>query len=456
MTLTNSVSLLEEPGVQVNDFNVTLGTMKAPVNARVSLRRYFETSSCISTPLITATLCVIFIPTGIVSTMLGPMLPFLSKHWVLSDVQAGYLFTSQFAGSILGVMISGKAMWRGFRPVLVLGFVLLSCGVASLQTSSAALAFAGIFLYGVGLGLTIPSINLLVARIHSANASIPLNYLNLCWGLGAVACPFLIAMCQSRFHTVSPVQYGLAVTFVVFAIALAVITIPGSNSEKSTLADVKTRIEVWRSPFLSVLAGLFFLYVATENGVAGWIAFHAKRTEVSFGTLWTVIPGFFWGSLLLGRAIGHLLLRIVSELNAVRIHLLIAIAGIVVLVAAHNLPMIICASIVIGLGLSTVFPFYVNLLSERFGPGAPKAGAVLFALGGLGGACGPLAVGFIAGHYSLRVGFLLPLAGCAMMLVLCGPRRNWWDEFHLDVCPRANESGPIGNAAVSSGPDIFS
>ncbi len=43
-----------------------------------------------------------FILTGMVTTLLGPILPTLSSKWSLDDLRAGYLFTAQFLGSIYG------------------------------------------------------------------------------------------------------------------------------------------------------------------------------------------------------------------------------------------------------------------------------------------------------------------------------------------------------------------
>src|SRR5256885_14980523 len=60
-----------------------------------------------------------FVLTGVVNTMVGPLLPVLSARWALNDAHAGYLFTAQFSGSMLGVMGSGFLMLlRGFPPFL--------------------------------------------------------------------------------------------------------------------------------------------------------------------------------------------------------------------------------------------------------------------------------------------------------------------------------------------------
>ena len=41
-----------------------------------------------------------FIPTGLITVLLGPLLPSLAARWSLNDTQGGYLFTAEFLGSL--------------------------------------------------------------------------------------------------------------------------------------------------------------------------------------------------------------------------------------------------------------------------------------------------------------------------------------------------------------------
>ena len=71
--------------------------------------------------------------TGVVNTLLGPVLPALSARWHLSDAQAGYFFTAQFLGSIAGVILTGVLFpRRGFRLSLMFGYLLMAVGLNSL------------------------------------------------------------------------------------------------------------------------------------------------------------------------------------------------------------------------------------------------------------------------------------------------------------------------------------
>ena len=127
-----------------------------------------------------------FVLTGVVSTLLGPALPALSARWQLSDTRAGYFFTTQFAGSIAGVILTGLLLpRRGFRFSLMFGYLLMAGGLSSLGAAEWRFALLGTFTFGLGLGTVIPSTNLLVSSLNPHGRAAALSALNFCWGAGA-------------------------------------------------------------------------------------------------------------------------------------------------------------------------------------------------------------------------------------------------------------------------------
>ena len=105
-----------------------------------------------------------FVLTGVITTILGPILPYLSARWSLNDSQAGFFFTAQFLGSLSGVGAFSLFSRRlGMRAVLLAGYLLMIAGVALLGSPAHPVALLGMFLAGVSLGLVITASNLMVA-----------------------------------------------------------------------------------------------------------------------------------------------------------------------------------------------------------------------------------------------------------------------------------------------------
>ena len=94
----------------------------------------------------TAVAHIAFVPTGIMTVLLGPVLPSLAARWSLNDAQAGELFTAQFLASTVGVALSGVLVPRlGYRLVLVLGLAFMALGVGTLPLGSWALGMSSVF-----------------------------------------------------------------------------------------------------------------------------------------------------------------------------------------------------------------------------------------------------------------------------------------------------------------------
>jgi len=356
-----------------------------------------------------------FVLTGVMTTLLGPTLPILSARWSLNDAQAGYLFTSQFASSIIGVAISSWLIQRrGYRLTLLLGMVLMGIGAGSLAAANWGVGLTSVGVYGAGDGVTSATANLLISELNPTRRAAALNLLNFSWGIGAVGCPFLVAILQ-RANRMTVFWYGMALLLALEALCLALIRLPTLRSE--TRRPGTSRI--WKTRLFPILGALFFVYVGTETSLGGWIASYARRIDVGPGTFWVMTPSFFWGTLLVGRATAPLLLRRMRETSLASAGLVLSCVGVAVLLAAHGMTSIVLGAALAGLGLSSVFPINISLISRWFGDEGVRFGGVMFALAGLGGATLPRLVGlFSVQTGNLKAGLVVPFLGSATMLVL--------------------------------------
>jgi MFS transporter, FHS family, glucose/mannose:H+ symporter len=359
-----------------------------------------------------------FVLTGVITTMLGPLLPILSLRWALSDRQAGYLFTAQFATSTLGVMVSTVMIRKhGYRVALLQGLTLMAAGAVLLAEASWGLGVISACLFGAGMGVTIPASNLLISDLNSTRRASALNLLNFSWGVGAVGCPFVVAMLQPAHQTVW-LLYATALLLVVIASLIAAVRFPADLHEgKPAAAPVGSN--PWKSPFIVILGALFFIYVGTENSVGGWVASYARRLETGSARVWAMTPSVFWGALLLGRALAPIFLTKVSETTLASASLALATGGVTVLLAGRSMSGVLLGAGMAGLGLSCIFPINIAMLSHRFAEMASRVGGLMFAVAGLGGATLPWLVGALSTRFgSLQIGLFVPLAGTAIMLLL--------------------------------------
>lgn len=357
-----------------------------------------------------------FFPTGILTTLLGPMLPILIARWAMNDTQAGNLFLVQFLTCMVGVQLSGVLLSRwGYRPAFLSGMLLMACGVATLLMGSLWVGMISVAVYGLGLGLIIPTDNLLIAEISTgsglSSGAGAVSLLNFFWGVGAVFCSLMVAW--SAAHHLLPVFLGsVAVLLVVLALGMRNLPFPQAHAERSSVAWR----ELAKSPAIWLFAAVFFFYPGAETAVGGWIGSYVSRLSAHGAAIASLMPAFFWSALTVGRALGGAFLRHVSERQVLRAGYGAGAAGIALMLWAPSLAGVIGGALITGLSFATLYPITVAQFSHRFGVAARSIGALMFSLASLGPAVIPWAVGVISHSTgSLRAGLLLPLGATVLL-----------------------------------------
>ncbi|MFZ0772338.1 MAG: MFS transporter [Candidatus Sulfotelmatobacter sp.] len=358
-----------------------------------------------------------FVVTGIVTTMIGPILPILIGRWSLTDQRAGLFFTAQFCGSMVGVASIGWLIGRGYRHTFVCGFGLIAAGVAGLNLGSHVASLAATAVFGCGLGQALSAANLWVAEVAKARRVAALSILNLMWGIGAIACSPLVMLAE-RHRVTSWLLYAIAACSALTAVILAGLNLEPGTTEYEEQPSPDPRENISMSSTVSLTA-LFFLYVGSENSVAGWVASLTKRVNPDSRGLWALAPMFFWGGLLAGRALVPLVPLRRRERTLLASGLMLAAAGICLLLRARTFASVAICVTAAGLGLAGIYPILIAWLVKAFGERSRRIGAIMFALAAMGGATMPWLVGLTSTTTgSLRAGLLVPLVGCVAMFAL--------------------------------------
>ena len=364
---------------------------------------------------------IAFLPTGILTTLLGPMLPILIVRWSLNDAQAGNLFLVQFLSAVVGVQLSGVLLSRlGFRPAFLSGLLLMACGAATLYVGRAWLGMGSVAVYGMGLGLIVPTDSLLIAEISSNSRTSAVSLLNFFWGVGAVLCSLLVAWAAA--HKLLPFFLG-SVSLFLGLLAFAMRGLPFPPAATSEHRALPWR-EIAGSPAFWLFAAVFFLYPGAETAVGGWIGSYVSRLSPSGAKMAPAMPAFFWSALTVGRALGTLFLSYLPEQRVLRAGYATASAGIVLMLWSSSPPGVIAGALVTGLSFATLYPITVARLSLRFGVTARSIGAFMFSLASVGPAVIPWMVGVASqATGSLRAGLLLPLGATVVLFLI--HMREW-------------------------------
>src|SRR5271170_2456218 len=144
--------------------------------------------------LIFSTIVAIFVY-GMISAMLGTILPELSDRFRLSPRQNGTIAFAQALGLIIASLGVGPLLDNeGKKLGLIIGLALIATALFALPRSSGfrSILFL-LFLLGLGGGIVVTGANALVSDVSETHRASALNLVNLFFGLGALATPFISA-----------------------------------------------------------------------------------------------------------------------------------------------------------------------------------------------------------------------------------------------------------------------
>lgn len=361
-----------------------------------------------SSPLRSLTpLFLYFAASGIVTVMLGPLLPSLITRWHLQDAQAGTLFTTFFLGQLIGAWFAT----RDLRLSVLLGATLTAAGCAALAWASFHTAHLALFAAGLGLGSGLTAGNV-IAGTSTTRRARTLALLNVSWSIGAIASAALIRACA---------PYGARLFFLLTASLLALgglfaITLPRILTDTPPRAPQPTRIPL-PALTLAIFAASMLLYIGNENALGGWLPSFAIRNSPAIAA--STIALLYWLSELLSRLLMAALLSLVTESVLYRASLaLLLLTQIALILTPHPSPaFVLAATILNGAALGPLYPLIVSFLLARTGQHA-RLGR-LFALASIGGATLPWLTGVVSTRFGgLRPGLLVPAAGALLMLAI--------------------------------------
>ncbi|HQU92000.1 MAG TPA: MFS transporter [Pyrinomonadaceae bacterium] len=360
----------------------------------------------------------VFFLSGIATVIIGQVLPHLAGRFQLDDLQLGYFFPAQFIGSITGTLMTN---WLGrlgrLIPASAAGALLMAVGIAMLNLGSYELVLVAFLVNGLGIGLTLPAINVLTLERNPENSGSALNFLNFFWGLGAIVSKPLVdftAQGTSLFNT----TLCLSIPLLVLSIAIFLLPTPTeARVKKSEAGDDRTPI--WSNPLSWAIALFAFIHVGFESGIGGWLTTYSDRVQGS-ATVHLITPTFlFFLFFIIGRAIAPAFFRYLDENKVIFISLLVILSGLALILTASESIQLGIGGALCGIGTSSVFPTNVSRFSKAFGHQAMRRATPLFLSGTLGATTITWLIGFLSQRLGdLRSGMYVLAVSILLLIVL--------------------------------------
>jgi predicted MFS family arabinose efflux permease len=339
--------------------------------------------------------------------------------------EMGLVLFGLSVGSMAGILNSGWLVSRfGTRPIalaamltVMLALVVMSLGVI---LASALVTAFGLFLFGLGMGISEIAINVDGADVEQITGKHVLHTLHGCFSLGTVAGALL-----------GIVATALDFPVALHLVAIAVVAVPvllyfvrdipfgigiEARAEKGA-PSIARGPAVWKDPRV-ILIGIVVLAMALAEGAANdWLPLLMVDEYGFSATSGSLIFLGFASAMTVGRFAGGWFLARFGRVAVIRGSAVIGAIGLCFVIFAHH-PVLAGAAVILwGLGASLGFPVAISAAGDS-GPNPAARVRIVAMVGYVAFLVGPPLLGFVGEEFGLRNAMLIVLALVGLAAVL--------------------------------------
>lgn len=369
-------------------------------------------------PALIATM-VIFAVNGLAFASWAARIPTAARVLDLSTGQMGAVLLTMAIGSVLALPMAGSVAARiGTANTVRLGGSISALGglilAFALASSSVPITVAGLFLFGVGIGLWDVSQNVEGAAIERELHRSVMAKFHAAFSGGA----FLGALLGAGLSALNiALQWHLLGLVLIVVIAIFYGTryfLPDSAHQEAVAQQSSVPAKnPWLEP-RTLLIGLVVLGAALTEGAANdWMA---KATVDGLGaseSVGALVFAIFIASMTLLRFFGGGLIDRWGRVPMLYASLGSSLVGLLIFVFAPNVGIAIVGALLWGAGAALGFPTGMSAAADDPARAAKRV-SVVSTIGYVAFIAGPPAIGFLGDHLTLRIALLV--IGVVMLL----------------------------------------
>jgi fucose permease len=366
-----------------------------------------------------------FISLGLPDSILGTTWPVMRGEMGLPLDAAGFVSIVITVGSVISGLLSGKInKFLGTGKVVF--FSCFMTGAALLSISFIPKFYWLVILavpLGFGAGSVDASLNNYVALHFKAHH---MNWLHSFWGLGATIGPIIVSGFLSAeggwrtsYRVISFIQLTLAI--------ILFITLPlwkkvnhskkeQFNTDNTLKSRNQNKKHVLMINGVIYAMGVFLFYCGVEMSVGLWGSSYLIQIKLLKPETAAFFVALYYLGITMGRVISGFFSFKLTNKQLIKIGVIISILAMLLMFIPLGKGFIIIPMVLLGLGLSPIFPAMVHETPVHFGEqNSQTIIGYQMSAAYFGSSIIPPAVGFILNHTSLR---LFPFCILFSMLVV--------------------------------------
>ena len=334
-----------------------------------------------------------FFTSGMMSTLIGALLPFMKTEYNMSYVLSGAVISAHQIGNFCALLIAGYLPYLIGRKRstitlslgIVIGFLLMTL------TSNPVLLLVAFAFTGIGRGTMSNITNVVMSEI-AENKTASLNLLHASFAVGAFIAPFLAILSTSVFGVYWRISAWVLVFFesaVLFFLGRSSLSGKPKAKNKDGGTDFMKSGRFWLNTFI------LFFYLCGEASVIGWLVTYFTDTGRLSPALAQTTSSALWIFILIGRLVcASLSVKVNKNLLLVVLGFL-QIVFFVMMISVQHVVLIYISLFGFGLAMSGTYPTTLSTMDRKFNASTIATGTCI-ATATVGAITMPIIVGSVA------------------------------------------------------------
>lgn len=347
--------------------------------------------------------------TGLGASSASVVLPLLREQYGLSYDFSGLLLAFLSVGNLAAALMCGfLPRFLGVRrTVLILSLGSMLGYVLMLISGFRPFLLLGFLLVGFGKGTSLNNATVAAGAV-SADRTGTVNLLNALFAAGSLAAPVVYLASRSvnwRLPLLILAAGGCVVWLLFYSMRLD--TTPSVAREKSDTAFLRDR-HFWYS------AAFLFGQQCAEISVTGWLVTYFKDQGILTGVFSELTVTVIWTAMLVGRLALAFVIPSASRLYSLTLMSAASLVTYLLMLFASNGVLALVTLFLFGLSISGAYPTVIARANRSM---SNASVGVLLPVGGIGAILMPYITGAVAERIGIRGGMMCSLAALAIMLV---------------------------------------
>jgi MFS transporter, FHS family, L-fucose permease len=373
-----------------------------------------------ASPYVTVLLsCLVIFVYGMLSSLLGTIIPGLATALHLTNAQIGIIALTQGLGLASTSVVAGALMDKQGKKIgVILGLGATLAGLILLGSSGGMIGVSfAMFVLGCGGSLVIVAANAIVSDVSDEKRAAALNFLNVFSGLGGLATPFIAAnLLGSNASRI--VIFGIVTTVLVLCLALFV---PLSKASVASELRPGDRRNLFSNPALYLLSAVTLLYTACEFGIWNWLPKFLIVSGMSSAVALNVLSLGFACGLLCGRIVATSVLWRISPSTVVIVSSILMSGTTYMILQPEPIWLTFVLVFLAGAAMAPVFPTTIAIVARLFKEQSATAIGFAITCGFSGLILSSPLIGWLSGSSPLGIGrglLIVPVLSLSIFVIL--------------------------------------